>query len=486
MRLWTIALSFVALGLAACNSEPEKPALRDELLDPANCAECHPIHYDQWLSSMHAYAAEDPVFRAMNAKGQRETNGELGDFCVKCHAPLAVELGYTEDGLNLDEVPQHLQGVTCYFCHNVEAVEGSHNNPVRLALDGVMRGWFSADSAVDNDFHAAEFSRFTDGRTPESAQLCGSCHDIVTPGGGHIERTFLEWNDSLYSELSPTTGNFQPFAQSCATCHERAIDNPVAEYEGVGSRTLHSHGYVGVDVAITDFPDAEQAAGLREYQLEQMEQQRASVLCSSACVKDVGMGAAELTVWLHNEASGHSWPSGAGADRRAWVEVQAFGDDPSSAIYASGVVAQGESIDAVDDGYLWLMKDTMYDADGLETHDFWEAVSYETALLPAPEQFAQVSDDTAWISRTYPLPEMPTSVQTRVRLRPMAYEILDELIASGDLDPAHRDAFPTFDLENTELTWPGENAVEVEGFGTCAYVTTGCMAPPIREVVGGP
>ena len=73
---------------------------------------------------MHAYAAEDPVFLAMNARGQRETNGALGDFCVKCHAPLAVELGLTTDGLNLGEIPPHLAGVTCFFCHTVESVEG--------------------------------------------------------------------------------------------------------------------------------------------------------------------------------------------------------------------------------------------------------------------------------------------------------------------------------------------------------------------------
>ena len=88
---------------------------------------------------MHAYAAKDPVFRAMNAKGQRETGGTLGDFCVRCHAPVALELGLTRDGLNLDEVPEHLQGVTCAFCHQVEEVAGAHNNPLIWANDGVMR-----------------------------------------------------------------------------------------------------------------------------------------------------------------------------------------------------------------------------------------------------------------------------------------------------------------------------------------------------------
>ena len=81
------------------------PALsREELLNPETCKSCHPKHYREWASSMHAYAAKDPVFLAMNQRGQRETKGKLGDFCVNCHAPMAVREGKTKDGLNLDRV----------------------------------------------------------------------------------------------------------------------------------------------------------------------------------------------------------------------------------------------------------------------------------------------------------------------------------------------------------------------------------------------
>src|SRR5687768_1766164 len=74
------------------------PALtRAQLLDPASCKSCHPKHYREWRSSMHAYAADDPVFLAMNKRGQRETEGALGDFCVGCHAPMAVREGETSD-----------------------------------------------------------------------------------------------------------------------------------------------------------------------------------------------------------------------------------------------------------------------------------------------------------------------------------------------------------------------------------------------------
>ena len=93
---------------------------------------------------MHAHAADDPVFLAMNARGQADTGGELGDFCVTCHAPMAVRLGLTEDGLNLDDVPQYAKGVTCFFCHSVDSVEGDHNAQLRIADDTTMRAAFIA------------------------------------------------------------------------------------------------------------------------------------------------------------------------------------------------------------------------------------------------------------------------------------------------------------------------------------------------------
>src|ERR1041385_4953023 len=102
-------------GCAAHAAEPKPEHLtRDALLSPETCQSCHSAHYQEWAGSMHAYASRDPVFLAMNRRGQEETNGGLGSFCVGCHAPLALREGATSDGLNLDEVPQHLQGVTCY------------------------------------------------------------------------------------------------------------------------------------------------------------------------------------------------------------------------------------------------------------------------------------------------------------------------------------------------------------------------------------
>ena len=100
------AAALLALSVAAggCGDFDRPTLTRQELLDPETCQDCHPDHYREWSGSMHAYASDDPVFLAMNQRGQRETGGELGDFCVKCHAPMAVLEGATTDGLDMASV----------------------------------------------------------------------------------------------------------------------------------------------------------------------------------------------------------------------------------------------------------------------------------------------------------------------------------------------------------------------------------------------
>src|SRR5438309_2212696 len=69
-----------AVVLPACSNPTYLP--REKLLDPQTCATCHEGYVRDWSGSMHAYASDDPVFVAMNARGQRETKGALGNFCV--------------------------------------------------------------------------------------------------------------------------------------------------------------------------------------------------------------------------------------------------------------------------------------------------------------------------------------------------------------------------------------------------------------------
>lgn len=436
MRLDPLAPWLVALLLAGgCPKEEGSLLTKDELLDPKTCQRCHASHYEEWSGSMHAYASTDPIFRAMNARGQRETQGQLGSFCVQCHAPMALRLGATVDGLNLDEVPEPLQGVTCYFCHSVDAVEGNHNNPLRLSDDGVMRGGIARP--VDNGVHRAAYSPLHDRNRLESATLCGSCHDIMTPSGVHLERTFEEWRSSVFADPD-NDGQL-----SCSRCHMKGRDDIAADFEGVPLRRVHDHSFPGVDVALTPAPEMEaQRAGVQD----ELDTTLLSQICHT-------FGESVIEVSLENVAAGHRFPSGAAQDRRAWVEVTAYAQ--GQVVMQSGAFADDEAISAEADPQLWVMRDRMFDANGEEVHMFWEAASVESQLLP-PSTTLRPTDEgyvDPHVTRSYIVPVPVDRITVRVRMRPVDFPLVDELVASGDLDPEVRDAIPTFTLRASELEW---------------------------------
>ncbi len=475
-------LALAPLVAVACREEPKAGLTADHpLLDPKTCEECHPTHYREWLGSMHAYAAEDPVFLAMNARGQRETNGELGDFCVKCHAPMAVELGLTKDGLNLDEVPQHLRGVTCFFCHTTESVEGSHNNPLVLSGETTMLG--AVRDPVDNEAHASAYSPFLDSSTFESAELCGTCHDIVTQAGVHLEQTYVEWQATFFADEDPLSGGPAPYGLRCGSCHMGpAVTGPIADDVGVrGDRAHHPHGMPAVDVALHDWPDATLGPMLRAEQLEGIEFQRKSALCATICVNPADGGGSDVDVYLHNEFSAHAWPSGATQDRRVWLELRAFAGD--QAHLELGVVPDGQPVAKVEEPLLWRIRDYIYDQSGEEVHMFWEARSQDGELLPAAEILSPMGDASTWRSRRYTVPDAEIDrVTTRLRLRPVGLDVLDSLIASGDLDPSVRDQIRTFDVAPTVLEWTPEVAETFEDYGPCVSSSNVCGAP----IIGAP
>jgi len=171
-------------------------------------------------------------------------------------------------------------------------------------------------------------------------------------------------------------------------------------------------------------------------------------------------------VVLDNVGAGHDWPSGATQDRRAWVEVIAYAG--AQQIYQSGVVADGQSVTALLDPDLWLIRDCIFDGQGKQVHMFWEAEQDESNQLPGPITTVQ-TDPSYYLThvvRTFPrktsVPAMiaatPDRVTLRVRLVPVGLDVLDDLVTSGDLDPALRAKMPSYTLAGTELTWTAATA----------------------------
>jgi hypothetical protein len=436
---------------------------RETLLDPQTC---DADHYKDWAGSMHAYASDDPVFQAMNARGQRETNGQLGSFCVKCHAPMALQEGATTDGTNLATVPQKLRGVTCFFCHTIDAVTGSHNAAVTLSGDTIMRGEYT--NPVANTGHASAYAVLQDRDHLESAGMCGACHDIVAPPGAAIERTYAEWQSSVFAD--PDGG------ETCGQCHmnQSTSPRPIAQAPNVGPREYHAHDFPAVDVALS--PGFANAAAEQQNVTAFLQ----TTLQTALCVNQTGTG---VRVIVDNVSAGHFFPSGAAQDRRAWAEVIA--SKAGQVIYQSGVVPTGTPVTAVqNDPDLWLLRDCMFDsvdaeAPATQVAMFWQAASSQGNELPMPVT-TKTTDPRYYQTHVYqrfpralgaaPLPQPPDQVTVRIRLQPIGLDVLDDLVDGGDLDGSVVAAMPTFDVAPL-LTWtPAAAAACQTGQGTpCTY-----------------
>jgi hypothetical protein len=436
-RRCPFAAALLALGAAAagCGSSPGSSLATAALMDPATCQTCHPAQYQQWSQSMHAYATDDPVFRAMNARAQRESNGALGTFCVNCHAPVAVRTNLT-DGTNLDGLPAGAKGVTCYFCHSVTDVTDTHNNPLKLATNGSLFGPFP--DPVPGSPHNVSYSRYLDGSTPESAAACGSCHDIANLQGAHVERTFAEWQSTSLSQL--------PNGESCAQCHMAASSAPASATSPDKIRRVHDHGFPAVDLAVADTAAAPDGGAPSSAARAAAQALLDTTLQETLCLNPATR---RLQLTIDNAgASGHGWPSGATPDRRAWVELTAYQGD--QVIYASGNPEATGAFpsalpleDSSPDPDLWLIRDCIYDGDGNPLTMFWQAAKLARSNQLPGLLIQNVSNPTSYqthFMHEFPasgtLAALPDRATVKVHLQAIGDDVLDGLVASGDLDPA--------------------------------------------------
>jgi hypothetical protein len=489
MKKWMFGCQAVVLFACEATSG-ELPALtKEQLMDPESCKQCHPIHYEQWSASMHAYATHDPVFEAMNRRAQEETGGALGAFCVNCHAPMAVrENAFTGEGVskfsNVEALPNHLKGVTCYFCHNAVGVGAAHNNGnIWLAGDNVMRA--AIRGAVEPTAHKVAFSSFHDPSDTQSSLMCGTCHDIVTPRGVELERTYQEHAASIQSQPG------YAFA-SCQDCHMGRNDDkqPVATKTGrsgtaglTAARVLHPHLWPAVDLPLTDWPHADAMRSA----IESCEFQR--TIPYRTVARDPGpLG--QLIVEVETEA-GHNFPSGATQDRRLWVELIGF-DEANNELFRMGQIGDSDVEEREGQPHPCMFREYMLDEAGRETHDFHEAASLDAKgrLLPYKPIGSSLMVGLHTLTCVFRPPlataaTPPHHIEMQIRMRPMGLDVLSDLVSTGHLAADVPARMQTLTVDRSTFTYK-ESSREYErtpgASGDCD--TWVCMIDPQSAACG--
>jgi hypothetical protein len=158
------------------------------------------------------------------------------------------------------------------------------------------------------------------------------------------------------------------------------------------------------------------------------------------------------------------------------VEVRAYAAGEAEPFYESGVVPEGGAVDELDDPDLWLLGDRIYDADGVEVHQFWQAAELREGTLPVATSLDPL--DPGFLAghalREFPaqgqLAQVPERVTVRVRLEPVGRAVLTELVEAGHLSEAIVPAMPTHSLlPNRHLANASGAAPELASLGEVSF-----------------
>ncbi len=369
--------------------------------DPAECASCHPNHYNEWQTSMHAYGMADPIMQALNKIGQERSNGTLDQFCIKCHSPFSPLLQETPGGefefSNLSPIVK--ASISCDVCHSMNTEHIKRGEGIsKFRLDRVRRA--TIPDPVANEFHESAFDI-----EYSTSDICSPCHDLKAPDlSFFIETTNIEWDESPY----------QAMGLECQDCHMPAYAGKAAT-TGPDREAVHRHSFIGVDYPLIDFPGKEETIAAVRNLLENSVSMTVNVR-DTATPDDT----LSINIRIKNDRTGHSVPSGAIFERQMWLEVILKDPFSEEIYYSSGLLDDNSDLrnyhseyvasgQIPEDTALVLYNGKTFDASNEETLFFWEAKSVERNTIEAFK--------TAFADYQLRTPLQPGTYLLTVRLR---------------------------------------------------------------------
>ena len=179
------------------------------------CATCHEDIYHEWSISAHAYAAVSPMFHKFEQKLNDLSQGTVGYFCMRCHAPVATALcaSRAEPLWNLPEVAR--EGITCIACHRVQYVYGKSNGERRIEPGDIFApvfGGIGGDGVAETIHRKDHFKVKTSpdeqgpGQNMHAAgiyfepltrsEFCTPCHQVAVHPGIKLEVVWEQYRAS--------------------------------------------------------------------------------------------------------------------------------------------------------------------------------------------------------------------------------------------------------------------------------------------------
>jgi len=326
-----------------------------------------------WRASMMANSARDPYWQAAVRReviDHPEAREAIEDKCSTCHMPMARAVARA-DGLTgtvFDNVPVGgdgpyatlaADGVSCSLCHQIRpdglGEESSFTGGFHIAAaapdDGrPVFGPFEPDAGGATIMHSATDMRPMQGPHIQEAELCASCHTLVThaalsdgsSGPEFPEQApYIEWRASEYGAMGTT----------CQDCHMPLVgeDVPVTQVLGTARPEVSRHVFRGGnffmlrmlnryrnELGVTALPQELTLAVGRT-----VEHLRTSTIELEVVSPEMRDGRLEFDLEVRNLA-GHKFPT-AYPSRRAWLHVRVR-DAGGSVVFESGAFRPDGSI----------------------------------------------------------------------------------------------------------------------------------------------
>lgn len=239
------------------------------------CSACHPKQYKEWSVSQHSYSQMSPVFNAMQATLGKFTAGTNGDFCIRCHTPVGMNLEEPVFMSNIDRHPTSREGVTCISCHRLSQSYGKISGRLHIEEGDITAPIYGPtgvakelDEELANKSKAKLGANKVHGKVESLFQLntsgfCATCHDVNLVNGFRLEEAFSEFKNSPANDEGVTCQDCHMGKEpgkiladkSDPDFHKKNYDfGPAADPKVTGlkltSRKLTNHMFVGPDYSV--------------------------------------------------------------------------------------------------------------------------------------------------------------------------------------------------------------------------------------------
>ncbi len=197
-------------------ADPHADVFQESLFpSAAQCASCHQQIYDEWASSSHAYAAVSPMFQRFEDTINQLSQGTIGYFCMRCHAPVATTVGLRRDQAIWDGPRVFREGVTCIACHRVRENYTKVNGERRIEPGDLYAPVYGASGQLGAQIVAKYKDFFKVKTSPDQtgpgqpihtrvikfeqlsqSDFCMSCHQVAVQPGIKLEVVWDQYRAS--------------------------------------------------------------------------------------------------------------------------------------------------------------------------------------------------------------------------------------------------------------------------------------------------